>query len=435
MEELPRMAFDYDLVAIGMGAYALKLVCLAAQSGARVAWICDRHSHDLTDLNIVQILDILQLLKSRIFAHSTAEKLSLFPRQIKQALQDVCPDDLWDMVQTKGVDVIIGTCKFDRKSSNFYGLEVTEFDTFATDRISQRRLTSRTYAIADDPPTPLSKIFGLADGDYLTASKLLHLENLPNSIAVLGNDVYACAIAQNLNFIGVKTYLLADRSPILPSIDVAIARTLQAQLEAEGIEIYTNARVTAVSKIQFDRSRIWLGNTTLECDRLLVPIAPRTWYIPHESYIYQCHREQDIAQILYQCLRTHPWHLPARSEVPATIHVPSMPPISQIGLTESAAKNLGRSTYVLESANENMGICKIICDRQGKILGASMYGERAKLAIKAIAMAMQGKIKIQNIEVLQELQLTEQWSKIHRHTSQQEKSQQEKLRNWFIPIH
>ena len=43
-----------------------------------------------------------------------------------------------------------------------------------------------------------------------------------------------------------------------------------------------------------------------------------------------------------------------------------------------------------------------------------MFGDRAKLVIEAIAIAMQGKVKIQNIAGLQELQITEQWEKLHR---------------------
>jgi pyruvate/2-oxoglutarate dehydrogenase complex dihydrolipoamide dehydrogenase (E3) component len=72
-------------------------------------------------------------------------------------------------------------------------------------------------------------------------------------------------------------------------------------------------------------------------------------------------------------------------------------------MTELSAKQkYGQALYILESSTEN-SLCKIIYDRKGQILGASMFGDRAKLVIEAVAIAMQGKVKIQDIALLQDL--------------------------------
>jgi pyruvate/2-oxoglutarate dehydrogenase complex dihydrolipoamide dehydrogenase (E3) component len=427
------MSVDYDLVVIGMSAYAHKLVSHAAQREARVAWVWDQevssnHSENLEKhLNFLQIDHILLLLKNKIGDQPQFKRSQIFAKQISPAINNFGHTELLEIMQIKGVDVIIGKCKFQGKSRNDHILEVSETSRSAFSKdLSQRSLSSRAYAIAHDPPIPLRPIFGLDENNYLTANQLLHLQDLPNSIAVLGNDPYACAIAQTLNFLGVHTCLITDSSHILPNVDVAIARTFQAQLEVEGVEIYTATQVTAVSKIDHDRSRIYLNNTTLECDHLLIPSVSRAFDIPRDRHIYPCRNDQDIAQIIQQVLQTSLWRSSAVTPVPEIINVATTPAIAQIGMTEALAKKKYGTLYILESYVENMGLCKIIGDRQGQILGASMYGDRAKLVIEAIAIAIQGKISIQNIAVLKELKINEQWEQLHH-----DNHQQAKLKDWF----
>ena len=92
------------------------------------------------------------------------------------------------------------------------------------------------------------------------------------------------------------------------------------------------------------------------------------------------------------------------------------PPLAQIGLTEALAKQQFGKIYILEnileSASKQMGLCKIICDVHGQILGASMIGDRAVVVIEAIAIAMQGQVKIQNIAGLPDLQIARQWQNL-----------------------
>jgi pyruvate/2-oxoglutarate dehydrogenase complex dihydrolipoamide dehydrogenase (E3) component len=419
------MSVDYDLVVIGMSAHAYKLVSLAAQLEARVAWVWDHQVKD-ADLNIAQIDHILLLLQNKISDRPKSERLHLFNEQISSIRDSFCREEMLDILQRNGVDIIIGECKFQGKAQNSHILEVRE--TSLPDRsraFSQRSLSSRAYAIAHDI-TPQHKIFGLAEHNYLTANQLINLEDLPHSIAVLGDDSYACAIAQAINFLGVNTSLVTDRKHILPNVDVAIARILQAQLEAEGIEIYTNAQTTAVRQIEHGRTRIWLDNQTIDCDRLLIPLAPKEFYAPSDHHIYQCHGDQDIAKIRQQILQTDFWRSVSIPQAPTMINVSTSPTVAQVGMTELFAKQkYGQALYILESSAEN-SLCKIICNHKGQILGASMFGDLAKLVIEAIAIAMQGKVKIQNIAVLQELQITEQWGKLHR-----DRRQQAKFKNWF----
>ena len=431
IKSLSRISVDYDLVVIGMSAHAHKLVSLAAQREARVAWVWDQDGQYLDAyLNIAHLDPILQLLKNQLGGHPKSKRSEIFAETASSIFERLssCQAEMLETLQTLGIDVIIGEYEFQRQLKNSYVLEVGETSfSESCKKFSTRMLSSRAFAIAHDQPTPLRKIFGLAEHNYLTANQLLHLQDLPKSIAVLGGDAHACEIAQTLNFLGVHTYLITEHQHILPNVDVAIARTLQAQLEAEGVEIYTETQVTAVRETELHRSKIWLDNRELECDRILIPVAPREFYFPSDRHIYQCCHDQDVAKIVQQELQTHFWKSSSISTSPEIINVPTSPPLAQIGMTETSAKQkYGQDLYILESYAENIGLCKIICDRKGQILGASVFGDRAKLVIDPIAIAMQGKVKIQNIVGLQELEITEQWERLHR-----DQGQQIKLKNWF----
>jgi pyruvate/2-oxoglutarate dehydrogenase complex dihydrolipoamide dehydrogenase (E3) component len=399
------MSVDYDLVVIGMSAHAHKLVSLAALREARVAWIWD---HQGLYLNIDQVDQLLQVLKNKICDRPKSERSQLFGQHIPSIRDNFRQQEMLEILQKNGVDIIVGACKFQGKVQDSHILGVS--DTSLPERsraFSQRSLSSRAYAIAHDTP-PLRKIFGLAEHNYLTANQLLNLEDLPKSIVVLGDDSHACAIAQFLNFLGVHTRLITHRNHILPNVDVAIARTLQAQLEAEGIEVYTNTQTTAVSQIEHGRTRIWLDNQTIDCDRLLIPLAPQELHFPSDRYIYECQGNRDIAKIMRRTFQTDFWQSASIPKAPTMVDVLTTPTVAQIGMTELSAKQkYGQDLYIWESSTEN-SLCKIICDRKGQIFGASMFGDRAKLVIEAIAIAMQGKVKIQNIAVLQELRITEQ---------------------------
>ncbi|MBD2175911.1 NAD(P)/FAD-dependent oxidoreductase [Pseudanabaena sp. FACHB-1998] len=404
---------DYDLAVIGMSANAFKLVNLAIKSSARVAWIWDRQVSD-NYLNVAEAHHVFQQLivslSNQLPLEGRPERQHLFANNIAPFLSKYRLDEILENIPKSGVDVILGKCRFREKLQDLHVLEINKDDPKAAlseENPSRQILTAHIYAIAYDQPTFLPKIFGLMEHDYLTATQLLQLQDLPNSIAVLGGDADACAIAQSLNFLGVHTSLITNSLHILPEVDVAIARTLQAQLEAEGVEIYTNTQITAVSYTKHRRSKIWLDNQILECDRLLIPVEPIDLAIPRDRGIYQVHSQADIDLILQKVSQRNSFWKSKSISKPAITFVPTNPPLAQIGMTELAAQQQKlKSICILESASTNLGLCKIICNHQGLILGASMVGDNAKIVIEAIAIAMQGKVKVQDLSILEDMQFS-----------------------------
>lgn len=427
---------DYDLAIIGISTNAVKLVSRAVKNCTRIAWIWDYQVKGQY-LNISEVHHVLQQLISSLNNQLPlpSESLHSFATRLAPFLSKFELNEILESIPKSGVDVIVGKCKFQESRSNGYVLKInktshqargeaephTQINSQINSPIS---LTASNYAIANDQPTTLPKIFGLAEHNYLTATQLLQLQDLPQSIAVFGDDPHACAIAQALNLLGVRTSLITNSLHILPEIDVAIARTLQAQLEAEGVAIYTDAKITAVSHPTPQRSKVWLDAQTLEYDRLLIPVAPRDFAIPRDRSIYRVQHQADLDLVLQKISARYSIKnsiqlgqaISGASSKPAITVVSTNPPLAQVGVTEDEVKaqNLkfyrsgksGKSLEVWESASADWGFCKIICNRQGVILGASMVGAQAQMFIEAIAIAIQGKVKMPDLAILEGMEFT-----------------------------
>lgn len=379
---------DYDLVVIGVSDATYRLVVQASQLGARVGWIIDQ-KYDQYQLRYrlehrQDLLAFLSIINTNLHSKLidlSAQHLNQNDSTILQSKPNPVRQDLacsLAMANIKGVDII------------------TE----------NQKKQAYTYAIAT-PVTPFPRqVLGLAEHPYVTVADICdwvfarqghHTAlSLPSSIAILGNDSLSCTIAQITNSLGIHTILLVDHQHILPHVDVEVARTLQAKLEIEGIAVHTAAQVTAVELIE-GRSRLWLSRpSTIDCDRLFIPYPQHDYPIPNRQSVFPCHSDRDIAKIINQIPNlTQSMVLPSHPIVTVT---PTQPPIAQVGMTAAIAKQKCR-IKVIETVTTDGGLCIVTCDAHGKILGASMYGDRAEFVIRALAIAMQGKVKLQELNL------------------------------------
>ena len=84
------------------------------------------------------------------------------------------------------------------------------------------------------PPIP-----GLAELPYLDSARLLDLEEIPESLIVLGGGYIGLEFAQIYQRLGSKVTLIQRNKQLMPREDEDVAFSVQAKLEAEGVRIYT----------------------------------------------------------------------------------------------------------------------------------------------------------------------------------------------------
>jgi pyruvate/2-oxoglutarate dehydrogenase complex dihydrolipoamide dehydrogenase (E3) component len=398
------MAVDYDLAIIGNGEQAVLLAMQATRLKARVVLV--------TEPNALEFEHIQACLGQMLNDRTPPE---LIPQAIARTQHDLYAYNRLELLQALGVDVILGTGQFSDRT------------TFTTAAPSSRDIRARAFAIAGNQSPPLRQIMGLDEIAPLTYEDLLHLHKLPKQLAVIGSRAIDCTIAQVLCRLGHQVALFTDSQHILSDLDVEIARILQAQLEVDDAKIYTSTRITAITKLDRATYHVWAGDRTFRYDRVLLP----SWHLnylqaPHHHWenqlnlaragvalsagdiqlnrkrqttnrrIYICQHRTDIYTIL-----TNTLFLPvakvskqARS-LPQTM--PMFPPSGGIGMTEIDARlQYGQDLYVLQQTDngENPGFYKLLCRRNGKIIGAHAVGRNAIALVETVAIAMHSKLNI-----------------------------------------
>ncbi|MDQ7041341.1 MAG: mercury(II) reductase [Rhodothermus sp.] len=114
-------------------------------------------------------------------------------------------------------------------------------------QIGDEAISGRAVLIATGSRTALPPVPGLADGPYLTNETLYRLDRLPVHLIVLGGGYIGLENAQAFARLGSRVTVLELLPQILPQEDADVASVLAAHLQAEGINIQTEARVVQVS--------------------------------------------------------------------------------------------------------------------------------------------------------------------------------------------
>jgi pyruvate/2-oxoglutarate dehydrogenase complex dihydrolipoamide dehydrogenase (E3) component len=401
------MAVDYDLVIIGNGEKAALTAMRAARLKARAALVINPNSLDLEQVQVC----LGQLLRDRTIWEQPRAAIA----QIKRELD---PYDRLELLQTSGVDVILGTGKFSDRT------------TFTLSAPSQRQLQARAFAIAVDRSPPLRQIMGLSEIDFLTCTQILQLlqqERLSQKLAVIGGSAIDCIVAQTLCRLGHKVTIFTDSPHILAPLDVEIARILQAQLEVEGITIYTASRITAVTKHDRTSYQLWATKHSSHYEQILFPSQQDNWITDlnlaqagvalslntHTNTfqdvcgirvntkcqttnhrIYICQQRTDIRTILANIL-----FLPIAKtpKAIATHAIAIQPPTTSVGMNEIEARlKYGQDLFTLLNTSQiaDPEFCKLLCRRNGKIVGAHAVGNNATELIETVAIAMQSKLNV-----------------------------------------
>ncbi|MDX2255190.1 MAG: NAD-binding protein [Pseudanabaenaceae cyanobacterium bins.39] len=441
------MLMIYDLVVIGNNEYAYQLVMAAIQKQARVAWVIDR-TNILANTNHLAKLNInLHQLSDRYSDIDKFARYTSLVSHLLQLLDEMVINERQILDALRGVDILYGEYNFVLQSSSHYILEVK------TDSGISQYLSTNAFAIANHSdgetkenlsqsnyPRELRTIFGIWEltldaphynrsslaglGKFIETKQIEPCSTEANRVVILGSDGFSCAIAQILNLLGMHVTMILPDHHILPLVDVAIARLLQAQMEVAHIEIYTHTQVTAIKEIAPDSIRLWTNYQTIDCNYFFVPD-----YYPHQGNaqvplsfsIYPCQSYADIDSILTVALQASPWQRATSSifkqfRKSSTYpnhflqNIPTVPAIAQVQVAE---KWDSLQSIALESVTTDGGLCKVICDRHGYIVGASICSNQAEEILEAIALAMQGRIKVCELcffsENLANLFFKEQW--------------------------
>ena len=339
----------YDLVVIGASELALAIARRAIQSRKRLALICP---------NLAQ-LEIREFLAQSPNFDEIAEKLAC--------------------LQADGVDVIHGVPRF--------GDRLT---TKNTCHINGRSIHSRRWVLAGTV-AERPQIMGLGDINYLTYDHLLaHIPQVQH-LTILGGQALDCAIAQKLQGLGIKVQIITpDR--LLPDFDPALAQIIQGELEAMGIEIWSNTIVTAITE-----QKIWINPHPIARPaehQVLVPIFSDLLDLELPANLEYA---EDIDLVLPMGFKFLNWLAIAPTQLP--IHIcHTKPPAISLGITEPDAR-FGQRLKVIEGCHRGL-FYKILARPSRTIIGAHLHGAGALEVAAAMAIIMSKRLKIHKLPAI-----------------------------------
>ncbi len=461
---LPNLTPEYDLVIIGATAAARTAAIEAVNLQARVALILpsaasgQTHAqHDLYPYALAQIA------KSSRSSLSPRQPPASDPWQYADLANDRIEQQLsQSLLAARGVDVLVGIGEFCRRPHLAFN-------------INQRYLRAHAYLMATGSVAADPLIPGLQTVGFLThvsvasllANRLPSLVdgNIPLRWAIIGSEAIGVELAQTLARLGCQVKLIVETAQILPCENLELANLIQAQLEADGVQVYLSMVVSKVDQTDQDKL-VMAGDELILVDQILIALPDRPLLEPFNLVgVGVDYSDQGISIDRY--LRTsHPqiyacgsvcgnvlggYHSQSLTQYEAKIavknalswrktkidyasynHLPwavyTDPPMARVGMTIDIAQNRQRKQPIIlhqyfkicpQAIIDNLatGYCKIIVTQQGLILGAEIVGQTAPELIHILALAIQQKLTIADLTAFP--YLSPSYAELIYHTAQE----------------
>ncbi|QED28121.1 mercury(II) reductase [Microvenator marinus] len=142
--------------------------------------------------------------------------------------------------QAKYIDVIdpLDRVQYRQARARFVGPKTVEVDG--------EHITADHILIATGTTPAVPPIDGLDAVDYLTNETAFELNELPESMVILGGSYVGLEIAQIFSRFGTRVTVLEAQPQILPAEANDLSEGLAAYFGDEGIEVVTNAQTTRI---------------------------------------------------------------------------------------------------------------------------------------------------------------------------------------------
>jgi pyruvate/2-oxoglutarate dehydrogenase complex dihydrolipoamide dehydrogenase (E3) component len=267
----------YDLVVIGAGTGGLVSAAIAAALGARVALV-ERGlmGGDCLNVGCVPSKALLRAARGWTAARDASERFggprvaegsgdfSVAMARMRRIRADMAAVDAAARFRSLGVDVFLG-------EGRFAGGDAVAVEGAA---LAFRRAILATGARPSLPGIP-----GLDGAGVLTNETLFSLTTLPPRLAVLGGGPIGCEMAQAFARFGSRVTLVERADRVLPREEPEASRAVHRALQADGVDVRLESRVTGVvgagggraTRVRLERAGE--AEVTVEAERVLAALG------------------------------------------------------------------------------------------------------------------------------------------------------------------
>ncbi len=237
-------SFDYDLGVIGAGAAGLTVTSGAAQMGAKTCIIEMRgklggdclHYGCVPSKTLIKSAHVYhQMKQGPAFGLPSMEPgkvdFSMVRDRIVSVIESIQPHDSVERFCGLGAMVQFGQAEFiDEHSVSLEG----------------KTISAEKWVIAAGARPGIPPIPGIEDVEFLTNETIFFMDELPESLLVLGAGPIATEMAQSFQRLGSKVTIIQRSPQILSKEDKDMADIVQGVLEAEGITVVTGVSTKSV---------------------------------------------------------------------------------------------------------------------------------------------------------------------------------------------
>src|SRR6516225_1374139 len=424
-------AREFDLVIVGAGSGGLTAAGFAAQLGAKVALVeKNRIGGDCTWTGCVPSKALLKAAKvareiraaSRfgISANTPIVEMAKVRDFLRQAIEQVYQFESPEELQKRGIEVMQGAGRF--------------IDA-QTIQVGEQLVRGRAFLITTGAHPRIPSIDGLRDVPFLTYEQIFDNDRLPRSMIVIGGGPIGMEMAQAYRRLGADVSLVADR--LLPKDEPEAREVMRHVFEREGIR-FVWGRARSARK-QNDEIVVAIDGEQVRGDLLLIAsgrqpavadldlgkagVAYSEKGIPVDARLRTNVKHVYAAGDVtggYQFTHFAGWQafqatrnalLPGSSSGTTDL-VPWVtftdPEVAHVGITEEQARskfheNIGVFRWDMSHTDraicedDREGFIKVITEKDGRLLGATVVNARAGEAITEFIVAMKHGLKVSDL--------------------------------------
>jgi pyruvate/2-oxoglutarate dehydrogenase complex dihydrolipoamide dehydrogenase (E3) component len=425
---MARNKYDYDLIVLGSGAGGSVAADIVAASGKRVALIeSDTLGGEAANWGDVPTKALLQAAN----VYDTAKRGAPFGIRSAAVGYNYPSVKAWKDLAVRRTGVASSDRYYQSRGIGVYR-GAAHFISPHEISVNRRHLSAENFLIATGSHWIVPDIEGLDKVPYLTARTALDLVRPPKSLFIIGGGAVGAEFAELFSTFGTKVYI-ADMTPrLLPKEDEEVSELIEEHFSTtRGMTVLTKSKVLKVAKEGIVTRVTYLRGDeqhSVKVDHVLVAagkmptvdiglenagveytpkgIAVNDYLQTSASHIYAAgdvigsnmytHVGVYESRVVAHNLTNRNKLIPDYRAVP---HVTfTTPEVASVGL--NAADCLKRDLAVKTAiapisiigraniANQKEGFVKVITDRKGVLLGATIVSPHAGEMIHELGLAI-----------------------------------------------
>ncbi len=429
------MKFDYDIAVIGAGSAGLVVASGGSALGAKVILFEeDLMGGDCLNYGCVpskSLLHVSHIAQTMRYANKfgvigeiSGVNIQKVTGYVKDVIDSIAPHDSQERFESLGVTVI-------REKASFYN----EHTIIAGNKL----YTAKNIVISTGSRANIPDIKGLENIQYYTNHNIFNIKKLPKKLIVLGAGPIGLELGQAFLNLGSEVFIIDRNKALFNKDEPEVGIVMQKKLSDDGINFILNANIQQIDKINDEITvsvKIDDEIKKISGDTLLISLGrtPNTDNLNLKSIGVKQKRNGQIAvnDKLQSSLKhiyaagdaTGPYNFTHSAGYQATVvlqnalfGVPkqveycniawstyTQPEVAHVGLLEKQAREkLGdilvynvplASNDRAKSENDTIGFLKLILDKNGVVLGATIVGNKAGELIAFAALAITEKLNV-----------------------------------------